>query len=148
MIRTFYDSGVLIAAARSLDPDGERALEFLEDPNRLILTSRFVYLEVVPKAIYFKKRLEHLFYDRYFASAVWFREISKIEAVARVEAIKAGLGAMDALHLAAAHLCHADEFITTEKPEKAIHRSALVKFHLPVRLSPPGFHFSAPMPLS
>ena len=34
---------------------------------------------------------------------------------------------MDALHLAAAHLSHADEFITTEKPNKAIHRSSLVK---------------------
>jgi hypothetical protein len=39
---------------------------------------------------------------------------------------KAGLGAMDALHLAAAHLSHADEFVTTEKPDKAIYRSSLV----------------------
>jgi hypothetical protein len=51
MIRTFFDSGVLIAAARSLDPDA----------------------------------------------------------------------------VAAAHLSGADEFITTEKPNKAIHRSSLVK---------------------
>lgn len=34
---------------------------------------------------------------------------------------------MDALHLAAAHRSHADEFITTEKPNKPIHRSSLVK---------------------
>ena len=34
---------------------------------------------------------------------------------------------MDALHLAAAHLSCADEFITTEKPNKAIHRSSLGK---------------------
>ena len=72
MIRTFFDSGVLIAAARLLDPDGERALKFLDDPNRVFLTSPFV-------------------------------------------------------HLAAAHLSHADEFITTEKPNKAIYRSKLVK---------------------
>ena len=58
MVRTFFDSGVLIAAARSLDPDGERALKFLEDPNRVFLTSPFIHLEVVPKAIFYKKRLE------------------------------------------------------------------------------------------
>jgi len=117
----------LIAAARLLDPDGERALEFLDDPDRVFLTSPFVHLEVVPKAVFFKKRLERSFYDRYFANAAWFREVDKIEAVARTEAAKAGLGAMDALHLAAAHLSRADEFITTEKPGKAIYRSSLVK---------------------
>jgi predicted nucleic acid-binding protein len=104
MIRTFCDSGVLIAAARSLDVDGQRALRFLEDPDRVFLTSPFVHLEVVPKAIFFKKRLERAFYEAYFKKAVWFREVHKIEAVAQAEAAKAGLGAMDALHLAAAHL--------------------------------------------
>jgi len=127
MIRTFFDSGVLIAAARSVGPDRERALQLLEGPNRVFLTSPFVYLEVVPKAIFFKKQMERAFYARYFSNAVWFREVDKIEAAAQTEAAKAGLGAMDALHLAAAYLSHADEFITTEKPTKAIHRSSLVK---------------------
>ena len=75
MIRTFLDSGVLIAAARSLDRDGERALKFLDDPSRVFLTSPFVHLEVVPKAIFFKKRLERSFYDRYFTNAEWYREV-------------------------------------------------------------------------
>jgi predicted nucleic acid-binding protein len=127
MIRTFFDSGVLIAAARSRDPDGERALQLLEEPNRISLTSPFVYLEVVPKAIFYKKRLEQSFYDRYFKNAVWFRDVAKIEVAAQTEAAQAGLGAMDALHLAAAHLSRAEEFVTTEKPHKAIHRSSLVK---------------------
>jgi predicted nucleic acid-binding protein len=127
MIRTFLDSGVLIAAARSLDPDGERALKFFEEPNRVFLTSPFVHLEVVPKAIFFRKQMERSFYDKYFQNAVWFREVDKIEVAAQTEAARAGLGAMDALHLAAAHLSRADEFITTEKPNKAIHRSSLVK---------------------
>ncbi len=34
---------------------------------------------------------------------------------------------MDGLHLAAAHLLKADEFITTEKPSRSIYRSSLVK---------------------
>jgi hypothetical protein len=127
MIRTFFDSGVLISAARSVGLDRERALRLLEEPNRIFLTSPFVHLEVVPKAIFFKKRLERSFYDRYFANAVWFREVDQIEAAAQTEAARAGLGAMDALHLAAAHLSRADEFITTEKPNRVIHRSSLVK---------------------
>lgn len=93
----------------------------------MFLTSPFVHLEVVPKAIFFKKRLERSFYDGYFENATWFLEVDAIEVAARTEAAKAGLGAMDALHLAAAHLSRADEFITTEKPNKAIHRSSLVK---------------------
>jgi len=38
-----------------------------------------------------------------------------------------GLGAMDALHLAAAHAGGAEEPVTTEKRSKPIHRSSLVK---------------------
>jgi hypothetical protein len=34
---------------------------------------------------------------------------------------------MDSLHIAAAHLLKAHEFITTEKPGKSIHRTSLVK---------------------
>jgi O-acetylhomoserine (thiol)-lyase len=42
VIRTFLDSGVLLAAVRSLGRDRERALRVLEDPNRTFLTSPFV----------------------------------------------------------------------------------------------------------
>ena len=127
MTRTFCDAGVLIAAARSVGPDRLRALQLLEEPERVFLTSPFIHLEVVPKTIFYKKRLEQSFYDRYFNNAVWFRQLDKIEAAAQTEAAKAGLSAMDALHVAAAHLSRADEFVTTEKPDKAIHRSSLVK---------------------
>jgi predicted nucleic acid-binding protein len=127
MLRTFLDTGVLIAAARSVGPDRQRALELLEEPGRTFLTSPFVHLEVVPKTIYYKKRLERAFYERYFDNAIWFRDLDKIEAAARAEAAESGLGAMDALHLAAAHLSGADEFVTTEKPEKAIHRCSIVE---------------------
>jgi len=37
MVRTFLDSGVLLAAARSLGRDRERALQILEDPDRSFL---------------------------------------------------------------------------------------------------------------
>ena len=127
MIRTFVDSGVLIAAARSVGPDRERALQLLEDPDRSLLTSPFVQMEVLPKAIFHKKLLERSFYERYLRNAIWYRDVARIEAVAQTEAAEAGLGAMDALHLAASSLSRADEFITTEKPSKPIHRSTIVK---------------------
>jgi predicted nucleic acid-binding protein len=127
VVRTFLDSGVLLAAARSVSRDRERALQILEDSGRTFLTSPFVHLELVPKAIFHKKRLEKAFYDEYFNAAEWFRDLDKIEATARTEAAKSGLAAMDALHLAAAHLSGADEFITTERPEKPMYRSSLVK---------------------
>ena len=78
-----------------------RTLEVMESPERVFLTSPFVHLEV--------------------------RDLEKIEAMARAEATKAGLAAMGALHLAAAHLSRADEFITTEKPGRSIYRSPLIK---------------------
>jgi predicted nucleic acid-binding protein len=127
VIRTFLDSGVLIAATRSMGTDRERALQILEEADRVFLTSPFIHLEVVPKAIFYRKLLEQLFYEKYFGRATWFRDIVRIEGLARTEAARRGLGAMDALHLAAARLTNAEQFITTEKPNKAIHRSSLVK---------------------
>ena len=69
MVRTFLDSGVLLAAARSLGRDRERALQILEDADRTFVTSPFVHLELVPKAIFYKKRLEEAFYHEYFNAA-------------------------------------------------------------------------------
>ncbi|MCX6591356.1 MAG: type II toxin-antitoxin system VapC family toxin [Acidobacteria bacterium] len=127
MVRTFVDSGVLIAAMRSAGRDRERALALLEEPGRVFLTSPFVYLEVVPKATYFKRALDVAFYQRFFETAESVATVENIEAVARAEALRTGLSAMDALHVAAAFLASADEFITTERPERAIHRTTLVK---------------------
>lgn len=117
---------MLIAAARSVGPDRQRALQLLEEPDRLFLTSPFIHLEVLPKAIFYRWRLERFFYDRFFNDAVWFSEVDNMEASAQTEAAKAGLGRMDALHLAAAYLSGAHQFITTEKPNKAIYRFSLV----------------------
>ena len=127
MVRTFLDSGVLLAAARSVVRDKQRALEILGDPNRVFITSPFVHLELVPKAIYYGKRLEQTFYNEYFEWAEWVRDVQAIESAARREAARSGLAAMDALHMAAASLAGADELITTERPGKPLYRSSLVR---------------------
>ena len=102
-------------------------MEILADSERSFVASSFLYLEVAPKATFHKRRAEASFYDRFFRDAKWVRDFERIDEAARAEAEKHGLGAMDALHLAAAHVGGAAELITTEKRSKPIYRSSLVK---------------------
>jgi hypothetical protein len=51
VIKTLIDSGVLIAAARGQGSTSLRAVEVLDDPNREFVSSPFLKLEVLPKAI-------------------------------------------------------------------------------------------------
>lgn len=99
------------------------------DPRRVFLTSPFVQLETTPKAVYYRQELEQAFYDRYFGdpAILWANDLSAIYRLAKQEAEDCGLGAMDALHIAAAHLLDAHEFITAEKPGKSIYRARLVR---------------------
>jgi hypothetical protein len=50
--RTFLDTGVLIAAARGQDVASIAALNILDDQSREFVSSPFVKLEVLPKAVY------------------------------------------------------------------------------------------------
>lgn len=130
MVRSFPDAGVLIDAARSPVPErAQRALAYLDDPHRRYLTSPLVRLECVPKARYTARGHELAFYEGFFShpETEWCRDWERLAAVAASEAERLGLGALDALHLAAAHLLGADELVTTEAPTKPIHRSQLVR---------------------
>lgn len=124
MTCTFLDSGVLIAAARGEGAIAQRALAILKDPNRDFASSIFLKLEVLPKAIYNNRIAEIRFYEEYFDTvSYWAEDIDQIIQNAYREVGESGLGAMDALHVAAAVLIGAGEFITNEKPEKSIHRT-------------------------
>ncbi|URD51511.1 PIN domain-containing protein [Chroococcidiopsis sp. CCNUC1] len=124
MTCTFLDSGVLIAAARGEGAIAQRALAILRDPNRDFASSIFLKLEVLPKAIYNSRNSEVRFYEAYFdAVSYWAENIDQIIQNAYREVSESGLGAMDALHVAAAVLVGAEEFITNEKLEKSIHRT-------------------------
>jgi predicted nucleic acid-binding protein len=126
-IRTFLDSGVLISAFDGPSHLRDLALQTLEDPGRLFLTSPFVILEVMPKAIFNKRAAEARFYEGFFARAMFATDLKAMLTLGEKEAASSGVGAMDSLHIAAAHLLKADEFITTERPNKSIHRTSLVK---------------------
>ncbi len=128
MIRTFIDAGVLIYAARSQGELAERAFQIIEDKNREFASSIFLKLEVLPKAIYNQQTSEVKFYETFFDEvSYWATDLDSIIQAAYKESSQFGLGAMDALHVAAAVSVGAIEFITNEKPEKSIHRTPSIK---------------------
>jgi len=126
--KTYLDAGVLIAAVRGRDEVAARAMQVLDDPDREFVSSAFLKLEVLPKAVYGKRQPEVEFYETFFAAVRhWAKTLTRIVEKARQHANTHGLGAMDALHVAAAISVGADELVTTEKPEKPIHRVTEVK---------------------
>lgn len=128
MIRTFIDAGVLIYAARSQGELAERAFQIIEDENREFASSIFLKLEVLPKAIYNQQSSEVKFYETFFDEvSYWATNLDSIIEAAYKESSQFGLGAMDALHIAAAVSVGATEFITNEKSEKSIHRTQSIK---------------------
>jgi predicted nucleic acid-binding protein len=68
----FIDSGVLIAAARGVDPVAERALAILGNAALRFASSPFVRLEVLPKAHFLSRTAEVSFYQAFFEKVeVW-----------------------------------------------------------------------------
>lgn len=67
MITTYIDSGVLIAAARGDADLSPIALSYLADPNREYITSDYVRLEVLPKAVFHRRQEEVDFYNEFFS---------------------------------------------------------------------------------
>ena len=128
MIRTYVDAGVLITAARGVAPIALKAIEILDDPNREFASSVFLQLEILPKAVYYKNEAEAEFYHAYFKAVVhWADSIDTIAREAFREACDTGLAAMDALHVASAISIGAEELVTTERAQKPIHRTRLIK---------------------
>lgn len=118
---TFLDSSVLINAIVGLDAARKmRALAVLGDPHRTFVATRFLTLEVMPIPIKFGKKREAAFYERYFRGVTTWVRPALLVRPAYDLASQHGLGAMDALHLAAAIKTGAN-FISAEKPTKPIY---------------------------
>ncbi len=121
--KTYIDSGVLITAFQGIQSVSIRANEILNDENREFASSRFVQLEVLPKATYNKQQDETEFYETFFSAVIhWATDFEQIIQHAHQIACTYGLAAMDAIHVAAALQIKAAELITTEKPTKPMHR--------------------------
>lgn len=119
----YIDSGILINAFRGIDLVGFAALQILNDPIREFASSEFVQLETLPKAIYNQQAEEAEFYETFFDSVrIWATQLEPIIQTAIDIARTYGLAGMDAIHIAAALSVQAEEFVTTEKTTKPIHR--------------------------
>jgi len=123
---TFVDASVLIYAATK--PTSAtfarrlRALQVLGDPTREFMASEYLRLEVMPVARYFNKSREIAFYEKFFASVTVWADALAIIQPAFHEACQYGLGALDALHVAAASALGA-ELVSAEKPTKPLYRA-------------------------
>ncbi len=120
---TFVDSGVLIAAARGAEDVARRAMAVLDDPERSFASSAFIRLEVLPKALRHRREVEARFYETFFQSVnAWAAVVEPLVIEAFSQARSADLHAMDALHVAAALSVGAEEFVTSERPERPINK--------------------------
>jgi predicted nucleic acid-binding protein len=120
---SFIDAGVLIAAIRGTPTDAIRIREFLDNPEASFASSQYVRLEILPKASFFGRAEEREFYSGFFESVRHWAPIGEPLVQEALEvAVRFGLSALDALHVAAALAVGADELITSEKPGKPIHR--------------------------
>jgi predicted nucleic acid-binding protein len=114
MIKTYLDSGVLIAAARGTDVVSSKAILILDDDQRQFCSSCFVRLEILAKAKYYQQKNEIEFYYSFFSSCTfWANELDSIVELAEELATKYGLNALDSLQISSAISVQADEFITT-----------------------------------
>ncbi len=128
MTITFIDSGVLVAASRGINDLSDKAISILASADREFASSAFIKLEVLPKATYYKQTDEVEFYQTFFdAVTYWANDTEQVIQNGYDIGCKYGLAAMDALHIAAAILVGAEEFITTEKPTKPMYRVTDIK---------------------
>lgn len=124
MTITFVDAGVLIAAIRGETEVSAQAMAILDDPERTFASSEFVRLEVLPKALFNRKSQEAEFYSSYFQAVThWPDDTDTVVKRAYDTAVRFGLAALDALHVAAALSVGAQELVTTEKRTKPLHRT-------------------------
>ncbi|HEX3556937.1 MAG TPA: PIN domain-containing protein [Thermoanaerobaculia bacterium] len=120
---SFIDAGVLIDAVRGSPDDIVRIKEFLDNPKASFASSSYVRLEVLPKASFYRRNEERQFYIDFFESVRHWAPVGESLVQEALEvAVKFGLSALDALHVAAALAVGADELITSENPSKPIHR--------------------------
>jgi predicted nucleic acid-binding protein len=118
---------VLLAAWRRGELH-ERAMTVLADEQRRFVMSQVVRLELLPKAVFERRKVELEFYRHIFDSAEKELPLTReLADAAQKLAERHGLAAVDALHLAAAIKLGAEEFITSELPGKPMFRLKEIK---------------------
>lgn len=123
MIKTFIDANVLIMAFRANQSESEAALSLMGEKNRRFVASHYLRLETLRKPIFYRRKDEIDFMETYFdAVSDWAPSDDALVRQALTLAGQLDLGAMDALHAAAALQMGVEQFITLERPGKALFR--------------------------
>jgi predicted nucleic acid-binding protein len=119
MKRTYIDANVLIAAFQGEERVAQRALRVLDDPDRKLVVSDYLRLEVRPKPTFHKRQEEIDFMQAVFNGASEnLITSSDLTGGALEMASKYDMTPIDALHVGAAAVAGVDEFVTMEKPTK------------------------------
>jgi len=121
-LRTYLDTGVLIAAHHGEPQISEAAMEIIADPQREFIITCYLKLELLPKAVFHKQQSEEEFYETFFHACEYVPSTDQLSSDALELAKRYGLGGMDALHIAAAINAGAKEFITKERPTTPMFR--------------------------
>ena len=128
MKRTYIDANVLIAAFQGEEDIAGRAMAVLDDPDRKLVVSDFLQLEVLPKLTFHKRKEEVEFMEAVFENAA---ENVPCDPEVTKKAIEFAsdydIAPMDALHVGAALVANVDEFVTMEKPTKPVCRVSEIK---------------------
>jgi len=127
--RTYVDTCVLIAAFRAKGELGRRAIEILDDPDRTLVVSDAVRLEVFPKPRFHRIQEEVDFYEAVFEQSE--KQPWNLETLKRAHTLAEahGIAAMDAIHVATALDAEVDEFISAEKPTKPMFDVTTLTMH-------------------
>ena len=118
-ILTYVDACLLITAFRYDDVRGEAANIVLNDERRLFVTSDALWLELMPKPLFYRRAEEVDFYADFFGRSQQ-RLSWNTATLQRAHTLAAtyGLAAMDAIHIAFALEAGADQFISAENSTK------------------------------
>lgn len=129
-IRTYFDTGVVLRACSARYPASiDATLELITDPQREIVVSLLLALELYPAAIEAKRSAEVAALESFFNMAAYRIPVDDglmEDAINEASKIYT-LGALDAAHIAAAKAAGCDEFITTEKPTKPMFKVRGIK---------------------
>lgn len=74
--KTYIDSGVLISAFQGIQTVSIKANQILNDENREFASSRFVQLEVLPKATFHQQKDELEFYETFFSAVLHWAQLT------------------------------------------------------------------------
>lgn len=120
--RTYIDANVIINALRGLKPIQTIAFAILEDPARILLSSDFLQLELLPKPTFHQNQAQVEFIRQLLEQTIHIPTDSRITHKALDLAGRYDIAALDALHAAAAIVGGADELVTFENRRKPLHK--------------------------